>query len=168
MNNIKDETNIIDDEKLDEDIRLLQRKIHLVSQERKKIIEETNIIKRRINLMIKQEKDLRKNCDFKIEKINNIIEKKKNIIKNEEIKNQRKLKEEEEQKLKKEKIFNEKILSKEINHNKKPSIEIEKFNMNKEEFQRKLLIEEQKNILKKYLLEQIQKQNYFTQENINL
>ena len=40
--------------------------------------------------------------------------------------------------------------------------------MNKEEFQRKLLIEEQKNILKKYLLEQIQKQNYFTQENINL
>lgn len=168
MNNIKDETNIIDDEKLDEDIKLLQRKIHLVSQERKKIIEETNIIKRRINLMIKQEKDLRKNCDFKIEKINNIIEKKKNIIKNEEIKNQRKLKEEEEQKLKKEKIFNEKILSKEINHNKKPSIEIEKFNMNKEEFQRKLLIEEQKNILKKYLLEQIQKQNYFTQENINL
>lgn len=168
MNNIKDETNIIDDEKLDEDIKLLQRKIHLVSQERKKIIEETNIIKRRINLMIKQEKDLRKNCDFKIEKINNIIEKKKNIIKNEEIKNQRKLKEEEEQKLKKEKIFNEKILSKEINHNKKPSIEIEKFNMNKEEFQRKLLIEEQKNILKKCLLEQIQKQNYFTQENINL
>lgn len=168
MNNIKDETNIIDDEKLDEDIRLLQRKIHLVSQERKKIIEETNIIKRRINLMIKQEKDLRKNCDFKIEKINNIIEKKKNIIKNEEIKNQRKLKEEEEQKLKKEKIFNEKILSKEINHNKKPSIEFVQFNMNKEEFQRKLLIEEQKNILKKYLLEQIQKQNYFTQENINL
>lgn len=168
MNNIKDETNIIDDEKLDEDIKLLQRKIHLVSQERKKIIEETNIIKRRINLMIKQEKDLRKNCDFKIEKINNIIEKKKNIIKNEEIKNQRKLKEEEEQKLKKEKIFNEKILSKEINHNKKPSIEIEKYNMNKEEFQRKLLIEEQKNILKKCLLEQIQKQNYFTQENINL
>ena len=91
-----------------------------------------------------------------------------NIIKNEEIKNQRKLKEEEEQKLKKEKILNEKILSKEINHNKKPSIEIEKFNMNKEEFQRKLLIEEQKNILKKCLLEQIQKQNYFTQENINL
>ena len=40
--------------------------------------------------------------------------------------------------------------------------------MNKEEFQRKLLIEEQKNILKKCLLEQIQKQNYFTQENINL
>ena len=168
MNNIKDEINDIDDEKLDEEIKLLQRKIHLVSQERKKIIEETNIIKRRINLMIKQEKDLRKNCDFKIEKINNIIEKKKNIIKNEEIKNQRKLKEEEEQKLKKEKILNEKILSKEINHNKKPSIEIEKFNMNKEEFQRKLLIEEQKNILKKYLLEQIQKQNYFTQENINL
>jgi hypothetical protein len=88
MNNIKDEINDIDDEKLDEEIKLLQRKIHLVSQERKKIIEETNIIKRRINLMIKQEKDLRKNCDSKIDKINNIIEKKKNIIKNEEIKNE--------------------------------------------------------------------------------
>ena len=36
MNNIKDEINDIDDEKLDEEIKLLQRKIHLVSQERKK------------------------------------------------------------------------------------------------------------------------------------
>ena len=161
MNNENEDLNDLNDEKLDEDSKKLQREIYLVSQERKKTIEETEIIKRRINLMIRQEKDLKKNNEFKMGKINNIIEKKKDFVKNEEIKYKRKQKEEEDNKLKKEKILNQKILSKEIHHNKKPSVELEKYNTNKEELERKLLIEEQKNILKQCLLNQIQKQNFF-------
>ena len=60
MNNENEELNDLIDEKLDEDIKKLQREIYLVSQERKKVIEETEIIQRRINLMIRQEKDLKK------------------------------------------------------------------------------------------------------------
>ena len=168
MNNENEELNDLNDEKLDEDIKRLQREIYLVSQERKKTIEETEIIKRRINLMIRQEKDLKKNNEFKKGKINDIIEKKKDFVKNEEIKNYRKQQKEEENKLKKEKILNQKILSKEIHHNKKPSVELEKYNTNKEELERKLLIEEQKNILKQCLLNQIQKQNFFPIKENNI
>ena len=131
---------------LDQEILFLQKEINIVVNERKNLVKETEILKRRINLIKNQDNEMKSKCTLQLKKLEDRIEKKKHFFKESKMKFEHKVKQEEEIKNKRNKIYQNK-------HKKSSS------DTNLEINDTHKILEEKKNKIKQVILQKLQNEN---------